>query len=58
MINTFSFIFVETAGTFDLDAELKIWISSAQVPLFDLQFRKDDSIVKIQRLSVRENRNQ
>lgn len=41
---------VETAGTFDLDAELKIWISSAQAPLFDLQFRKDDSIAKIQRL--------
>ncbi|GEN56217.1 hypothetical protein GCM10012290_06290 [Halolactibacillus alkaliphilus] len=58
MINTFSFIFVETAGTFDLDAELKIWISSARLPLFDLQFRKDDSIAKIQRLSVRENRNQ
>lgn len=41
---------IETAGTFDLDAELKIWISSAQAPLFDLQFRKDNSITKIQKL--------
>lgn len=31
---------IETAGTFDLDAELKIWISSAEEPLVDKQFKK------------------
>lgn len=41
---------VETAGTFDLDAELKIWISGAQIPVIDKQFRKDDSIFDIQRI--------
>ncbi|MEI5909482.1 PH domain-containing protein [Bacillus spongiae] len=41
---------VETAGTFDLDAELKIWISGAQEPTISKQFRKDDSIYDIQRI--------
>ncbi|EUJ27773.1 Protein of uncharacterised function (DUF1696) [Listeria grayi] len=39
---------VETAGHFDLDAELKIWISSAIEPAQVLQFRKDKSIIEIQ----------
>jgi hypothetical protein len=39
---------VETSGHFDLDAELKIWISSAENPSVDLQFRKDKNIVAIQ----------
>lgn len=39
---------VETAGHFDLDAELKIWISSAELPAESLQFRKDKNIVAIQ----------
>ncbi|MFG6119722.1 PH domain-containing protein [Thalassobacillus sp. B23F22_16] len=39
---------VETAGTFDLDAELKIWLSGASEPLYK-QFRKDKSIYDIQR---------
>jgi hypothetical protein len=39
---------VETSGHFDLDAELKIWISSAENPSADLQFRKDKNIVAIQ----------
>ena len=41
---------VETAGTFDLDAELKIWISSATDPLVDKQFKKDSSIYDIQKI--------
>lgn len=40
---------VETSGHFDLDAELKIWISSAELPTESLQFRSDDSIVAIQK---------
>lgn len=40
---------VETSGHFDLDAELKIWISSAELPVESLQFRSDDSIVAIQK---------
>ncbi len=41
---------VETAGRFDLDAELKIWISGAQLPVIDKQFRKDNSIYDIQKI--------
>lgn len=40
---------VETSGHFDLDSELKIWISSAELPAESLQFRSDDSIVAIQK---------
>lgn len=40
---------VETSGHFDLDAELKIWISSAELPAESLQFRSDESIVAIQK---------
>ncbi|MGM0867536.1 MAG: PH domain-containing protein [Bacillota bacterium] len=39
---------VETAGTFDLDAELKIWISSMTQPI-SKQFKKDKSIFDVQR---------
>lgn len=39
---------VETAGHFDLDAELKIWISGAAEPAESLQFKKDKSITQIQ----------
>ncbi len=38
---------VETAGTFDLDAELKIWISSNPIPL-QKQFNKKLSIYEVQ----------
>ncbi|WP_027633688.1 PH domain-containing protein [Clostridium hydrogeniformans] len=38
---------VETAGHFDLDAELKIWISSTAEPV-GLQFNKSSSIYEIQ----------
>ncbi|MGM7701480.1 PH domain-containing protein [Pseudalkalibacillus sp. Hm43] len=39
---------VETAGTFDMDAELKIYISSTAQPI-SKQFRKDNSIFDVQR---------
>lgn len=41
---------VETAGHFDLDAELKLWISGAVEPAVSLQFRKDESIYDIQKI--------
>lgn len=40
---------VETSGHFDLDAELKIWISSAIEPAEVLQFKNDRNIVSIQK---------
>lgn len=39
---------VETAGTFDLDAELKIWLSSTEEPVAK-QFKKDKSIYDVQK---------
>jgi hypothetical protein len=38
---------IETAGTFDLEAELKIWISSTAVPI-QKQFNKKLSIYEVQ----------
>lgn len=38
---------IETAGTFDLDAELKIWISGMATP-FQKQFNKKLSIYEVQ----------
>ncbi|TKI55153.1 PH domain-containing protein [Brevibacillus antibioticus] len=43
-INHFS---IETAGNFDLDAELKIWLSGSAVPI-QKQFNKNLNIYKIQ----------
>ncbi|MES2661285.1 MAG: PH domain-containing protein [Verrucomicrobiota bacterium] len=40
---------VETAGHFDMDAELKIWISSNPVPL-KKEFKKGTDILGIQKL--------
>ncbi|QLB51156.1 PH domain-containing protein [Streptococcus sanguinis] len=40
---------VETAGHFDLDAELKIWVFSAQEPAEVLQFTSDRSVIAIQK---------
>ena len=40
---------VETAGHFDLDAELKIWVSSAQEPAEVLHFTSDRSVIAIQK---------
>lgn len=39
---------IETAGTFDLDAELKIWISSEQQASISKQFNKKIDIYKVQ----------
>jgi len=38
---------IETAGTFDMDAELKIWISSTEAPIRK-QFNKKLSIYEVQ----------
>ncbi|GLO67911.1 cytoplasmic protein [Oceanobacillus sp. E9] len=38
---------IETAGSFDLDAELKIWISGNSVP-FQKQFNKSLNIYEVQ----------
>ncbi|MGT2715057.1 PH domain-containing protein [Streptococcus respiraculi] len=40
---------VETSGHFDLDAELKIWISSSMEPAEILQFKSDKSVIAIQK---------
>lgn len=39
---------VETAGRFDLDAELKIWISGTATPI-EKEFRKGSNILDVQR---------
>ncbi|EMS32835.1 DUF1696 domain-containing protein [Mariniradius saccharolyticus AK6] len=41
---------VETAGTFELDAELKIWVSSEQEPSIRKQFSKSVNVYEVQRL--------
>jgi len=41
---------LETAGTFDLDAELKIWISSENLPSVSKKFAKGVDVYKVQRL--------
>lgn len=38
---------IETAGNFDLDAELKIWISGTQLPI-EKQFNKSLNIYELQ----------
>ena len=40
---------LETAGTFDLDAELKIWISSENVPSVSKRFNKSIDVYEVQR---------
>lgn len=41
---------VETAGTFDLDAELKIWVSSEQLPSISKQFNKSVNVYDVHRV--------
>ncbi|WP_298248119.1 PH domain-containing protein [uncultured Christiangramia sp.] len=41
---------VETAGSFDLDAELKIWISAEQSPSISKKFNKKVDIYEVQKL--------
>ncbi|MGA9637671.1 PH domain-containing protein [Flavobacterium sp.] len=38
---------IETAGTFDLDAELKIWVSSEQLPSIKKQFNKSVNVYDV-----------
>jgi hypothetical protein len=40
---------VETAGTFDLEAELKIWLTGTPAPI-ELQFNKKLSIYAVQKV--------
>ncbi|MCM3772890.1 MULTISPECIES: PH domain-containing protein [Priestia] len=40
---------VETAGTFDLDAELNIWVSGSSAPI-SKEFRKDKSVYDVQKV--------
>ena len=42
-------ISLETASTFDLDAELKIWISSENTPSVSKKFNKSIDVYKVQR---------
>jgi hypothetical protein len=41
---------VETAGTFDLDAELKIWVSSELHPSIIKQFNKSVNVYEVQKV--------
>jgi hypothetical protein len=41
---------IETAGTFDLDAELKIWISSESNPSIKKQFNKTVNVYEVQKV--------
>lgn len=40
---------LETAGTFDLDAELKIWISSESMPSVSKKFNKSINVYDVQK---------
>lgn len=40
---------LETAGTFDMDAELKIWISSENTPSVSKKFNKSIDVYEVQR---------
>jgi hypothetical protein len=41
---------VETAGTFDLEAELKIWISSEPTPSITKKFNKSVNVYDVQKV--------
>jgi hypothetical protein len=43
---------IETAGTFDLDAELKIWISSEVQPSIVKQFNKSVNVYDVQKILI------
>ncbi|GGZ33317.1 hypothetical protein GCM10007049_28710 [Echinicola pacifica] len=40
---------LETAGSFDLDAELKIWISSESIPSVSKRFNKSIDVYEVQK---------
>ena len=41
---------IETAGTFDLDAELKIWVSTEAQPSIKKQFNKSVNVYDVQKV--------
>lgn len=41
---------IETAGTFDLEAELKIWVSSEATPSINKQFNKSVNVYDVQKV--------
>jgi hypothetical protein len=41
---------IETAGSFELDAELKIWVSSEQEPGIKKQFNKSVNVYEVQKV--------
>lgn len=41
---------IETAGTFELDAELKIWVSSEGIPSIKKQFNKSVNVYEVQKV--------
>jgi hypothetical protein len=41
---------IETAGTFDLDAELKIWVSSELIPSIKKQFNKSVNVYDVHKV--------
>ena len=41
---------IETAGTFDLEAELKIWVSSETLPSIKKQFNKSVNVYEVQKV--------
>lgn len=41
---------IETAGTFDLDAELKIWVSSEAMPSIKKQFNKSVNVYDVHKV--------
>lgn len=41
---------IETAGTFELDAELKIWVSSEANPSIKKQFNKSVNVYDVQKV--------
>ncbi|MDO5106507.1 PH domain-containing protein [Capnocytophaga sp.] len=41
---------IETAGSFDLDAELKIWVSGEHQPSIQKQFNKSVNVYEVQRI--------
>ena len=44
---------LETAGTFELDAELKIWISSESLPSVSKKFNRSVDVYAVQRYLAR-----
>ena len=48
--NSISRFSVETSGTFDLEAELKIWISSEAQPSIKKQFNKSVNVYEVQKV--------